>query len=185
MNFMKLDKTYEFSVLLGVATDTDDLEGNIIETKEIQNFDENKIKKTVIGLIGEKELPVPAFSSIKVKGTRLYKIARKDRNFSNTPKKLMNIRSIEINDIRNLNKFIEVDIIAEVSSGTYIRSISKHIGQKLGLPAVVSKLERTKISEFSLADDEVNDDLDWIRENLGSTKIIVANHETTDRIGLT
>lgn len=181
MSYMKLDKEYIFDVLLGISTDTDDLEGNIV-SNELKVIEKDKIYKVIASLQGERELHVPAFSAIKLKGERLYKIARKDKNFLETPKKLMQIQKIEVLNIEDSTKYKKVKVKATVSSGTYIRSISKEIGNMLGIPSTISKLVRTKIDNYDLSQLEIEDDLNWFSKNIGGTKIIQPKKETVNNI---
>jgi len=94
-DFIKLDKVYEVEVLLGVQTDSGDLEGKILKTKEVKEIDETKVKKVVEGLVGKITLPVPIFSAIKRDGEALYKKARRGEKVD-PPKKDMEIYSAEI-----------------------------------------------------------------------------------------
>src|SRR3989339_1366365 len=80
-DYLKLDKVYEAEVLLGIRTATGDMEGEIVEEREISNEErgqiENNLQNILNGLVGEIELPVSIYSAIKKDGVELYKRARR------------------------------------------------------------------------------------------------------------
>lgn len=150
-NLVKLDKTYEAEVLLGEKTTTGDLEGEIIDKLEVNDnlITQEKILEVLKSLEGEIELSVPRFSAIKVKGQKLYDKARKGQDFE-PPKRIMKIYSIKFNNLRFEKYKAYLDLTIDVGSGTYIRSIAEEIGTRLGVPATLSKLRRTRVGEFSI-----------------------------------
>ena len=158
-NLVKLDKTYEAEVLLGEKRSTGDLEGEILEELSILNnqFSIEKIVETLKSLEGEIELSVPRYSAIKVKGQKLYDKARKGQDFE-PPKRIMKIYSIKFNDLRFEDGKGFLKITLEVGSGTYIRSIAEEIGNRLGVPATLSDLRRTRVGEFDIKDAKTLDD---------------------------
>jgi tRNA pseudouridine55 synthase len=155
--FLKLPKVYVADVLLGKKTDTGDMEGRVIEEKEVADIPEEKIREVVLGLIGEHSLPVPMYSAIKIGGRPLYKLARKKERGSEfteeeknitPPVKVMKVISARLLEIKGNVLKIEM----EVSSGTYVRSLGEELGRRLGYPATLVGLRRMKIGEFSLED---------------------------------
>lgn len=146
------DKTYVADVVLGEKSTTGDSEGEIIEKKEVGNIDETEIRSVLASLVGEIELPVPAFSAIKRKGKPLYKYAREGRlDEVEIPIKKMRIDRIDLKEIDGNILVVEMD----VGSGTYVRSIAEEIGRRLSLPARLNKLRRTRIGEFRVEDAEL------------------------------
>ena len=73
--YLKLDKVYNASILIGISTDTFDIDGKIINNQNIEKINLKNIKKELKNLIGKINLQVPIYSSIKINGQRLYKIA--------------------------------------------------------------------------------------------------------------
>lgn len=147
-NLMKKDKEYYVEMELGFETDTYDKEGEIIKKYENEiNFEYEKIKENVYSFLGEiKQIP-PMYSAIKIKGEKLYDLARKGIEVDREK------RNVKINYINNLEYDNDKKLISftvGVSSGTYIRSLVKDIGDKLGVYATMTKLVRTKIDRFSL-----------------------------------
>ncbi|SRR5258708_6973451 len=141
------NKTYEAEIFLGETRDTDDIEGKITSKndqiiptiKEIQNI----LKE----FEGEQEQIPPSYSAIKLKGKKAYELARKQKPLKLSPRK------VTIYSIKFINySYPILEITCEVSSGTYIRSLARDIGEKLKCGAYLSNLRRTKIGDYDLRD---------------------------------
>jgi tRNA pseudouridine55 synthase len=142
--FSKLDKVYEVELELGTTSTTDDEEGQ--KTKTNQPIpDEKVIKKAILSFVGEIQQTPPAYSAIKVDGKRAYKLAREGKEVTLEPRKVT-IYSIE--DIKITGN--KVSFNTKVSSGTYIRSLARDIGEKLACGAYMTGLRRTEVGEFVL-----------------------------------
>ncbi len=160
-NLIGLDKEYIAEVLLGIRTDTGDMEGKIIEEKKVIPVDVSRsgIEAVLNGMLGTLELPVPIYSAIKRGGESLYKKARRGEKVE-PPNKKMEIKSIELLNLHTgcsnteFEDKIILQIKLEVSSGTYIRSIAEEIGNCLGVPATIKELRRTKVGEFGVENAE-------------------------------
>jgi tRNA pseudouridine55 synthase len=151
--FLKLPKVYIADVLLGKKTDTGDLEGRVIEEKEVEDISEEKIRETIKGLVGKHSLPVPMYSAIKISGRPLYKLARKKEKGSELTEEEKNIippvKEMEVISARLLEiqgNVLKIEM--EVSSGTYIRTLGEELGRRLGYPATLAGLRRTQIGGF-------------------------------------
>lgn len=143
--YSKLDKTYEVELRLGQTSTTDDAEGEITAVNEREPAPE-EVKEAINGFVGEISQKPPIFSAIKVDGQRAYKLARKGQ----TPE--MKARPVTIHSITEIHyKYPKVSFLAEVSSGTYIRSLVHDLGEELGTGAYMTDLKRTRISDFQLA----------------------------------
>lgn len=151
--YLKLDKVYIASILFGISTDTFDIEGKILEEKNIENLDIELIKKELNKLIGKINLQVPIYSAIKLNGKKLYDIARSG-NKENIipPTKEMEIYNIKFLELKNVDNRHILDIELFVKSGTYIRSIVNELSTKLKIPMTLKDLKRTKIGDFSIDD---------------------------------
>jgi tRNA pseudouridine55 synthase len=141
---IKKDKVYEAELTLGVETDTLDSEGKVSSRSNLV-VNKDLVIKTLKKFEGDiKQLP-PKYSAIKVKGKKAYELAREGKEVK------LSLRRVKIYSI-DLVKF-EYPILkikTKVSSGTYIRSLARDVGKKLGCGAYLSKLKRTKIGSFSL-----------------------------------
>ncbi|MCA9334006.1 tRNA pseudouridine(55) synthase TruB [Candidatus Saccharibacteria bacterium] len=142
--FSKLDKVYEVEMELGKTSTTDDSEGAITETKQ-QIPDKTTVEQAILSFVGEIDQTPPAFSAIKVNGKRAYKLARAGKTVELEPRK---VTIYAIDDIKITGD--RVTFTVEVSSGTYIRSLVRDIGQKLGCGAYMTELRRTKVGNFDL-----------------------------------
>lgn len=143
------DKQYEAVLKLGIKTDTADIEGNILENKEVDQeiWKDGKIEQVLNSFIGKQEQVPPMYSAIKVKGKKLYEYARKGQNIE------VKSRRIEITDIRLINKNIELNeitFIVDCSKGTYIRSLCEDIAKRLKTVGYMKELNRTKVGSFKI-----------------------------------
>ncbi len=143
--FQKKDKEYVATLRLGAESDTFDRDGKIVE-KPVEKIPEREeIEKVLKSFLGEIEQIPPVFSAKKVRGRKLYELARKGIKVEPKPQK------VKIYEISILEyKFPYLKIKVKCSSGTYIRSLANDIGKKLGCGAYVDELVRTKIGEFSI-----------------------------------
>lgn len=144
-----LSKTYIAEILLGVKTDTGDLDGKILETKEVTNFTREEIAHVISSLNGTIKLPVPIFSAIKQNGKPLYKKAYKGHEVI-PPEKEMKVHLASLMDIH----LPVVTVSFDVGSGTYIRSLAEEFGKRLGTVATLQNLRRTSIGEYKIEDAE-------------------------------
>lgn len=142
--FLKLNKTYEATLMLGKTSSTGDPEGEITPVSNHKPTHEEIIStlNTFFGLVMQTP---PIFSAIKIDGQRAYKLARAGK----IP--VMEPRQVEIYEIKLLSyDYPELKIKTKVSSGTYIRSLAVDIGEKLGVGAYLTGLRRTKIADYDV-----------------------------------
>lgn len=167
--YVGLPKTYEAEILLGVGTNTGDMEGEVVERVNISQlrfggvedsrFPEGRsrkdfqeeIKKTVESMVGKWILPVPKYSATKQGGEPLYKKVRRGEKVI-IPKREMEILESRFLNLESRDEkfFTKAEFI--VSSGTYIRSIAEEVGRRLGVPGALAELRRTKVGEFDVCD---------------------------------
>jgi len=140
-------KIYEASLRLGTTTDTQDVWGQIISDtgENWKKLQEEDVRQTVMSFQGDYEQLPPMYSALKINGRRLYELAREGKEVERKTRKIM-IYDIEILSI-NLP---DIQIRVECSKGTYIRTLCHDIGSQLGCGAMMTKLERTAASGFSL-----------------------------------
>lgn len=156
IEFLPSDKSYKAFAQLGFTTNTYDLEGEILQRREV-NVTKEQIEQALSEFSGEIEQTPPIFSAIKIKGKKLYEYARKNEAVE-IPKRNVTISRIELIEIQEgKNPIVVFDV--DCSSGTYIRSIINDLGEKLGCGATMVDLTRTKSSGLYL---EVAQNLDEI-----------------------
>ena len=137
------DKTYEASLELGKTTKTLDTEGEIICEKEVPEIKLDLIISTLNSFLGKQKQIPPMFSAKKHKGTRLYKLARKNIEVERKEVDIV-INNLELIDYNKSNLKFRV----ECSKGTYIRVLGKDIAEKLGTIGYLSSLKRTKVGSY-------------------------------------
>ena len=152
---LKQDKEYIVECELGYETDTYDLEGT--KTKFFEgkiDLSEEQIISEINGFLGEYEQVPPMYSAIKIDGKKLYDLARKGIEVERKSK-IVNIHYLK--DIAVSGNKVSFTVF--VSSGTYIRSIIRDLGRRLGTYATMTKLVRTKIGKFDVEESKRIDDI--------------------------
>ena len=138
-------KEYICTVKFGLRSDTLDSEGEILEQKAINHFTEKEAVEALNSFLGKSQQIPPMYSAKKVNGVPLYKMARNDKEIERKP------IDIEISEIELLDlKEDEMTYRAIVSTGTYIRTLSQDIAEKLDNICIMTALKRTQIDRFSL-----------------------------------
>lgn len=158
----KQDKTYEATITLGSTSPTDDVEGELTKYNDLVPT-QQEVEKALLTFVGKISQVPPNFSAIKVGGIRSYNAARKGKTLKLEPREV-NIYSI--NDIAYA--YPNVSCVLHVGSGTYIRSIARDLGQKLGTGAYLSALKRTSVGGYSLknAVDPLNISFETVAKNI-------------------
>lgn len=146
-------KTYEAVVTLGTATTTEDASGQVIASKAITSpITCEQIRTVLTEMKGAMTQVPPMYSAVKVKGKRLYEYALEGQEIER-PSREVTIYEIELLSDYDLDDEQRSFAFCVTSSkGTYIRTLAVDIGKKLGYPAHMSKLIRTKSGPFTLED---------------------------------
>jgi len=144
------DKSYRAEIAFGYATDTGDVYGDVIESvpHPVLPSDED-LRAVLARFVGEIAQRPPAYSAIKVGGQRAYDLARQGAEVE-IASRTVTIHRLELVHIDTARRRILVDV--DCAKGTYIRSLCMDIGAKLGLPALLRFLLRTRVGEFYLSD---------------------------------
>jgi len=150
--FSDMDKGYETVIRFGTETDTLDVRGRVVDRGPIPPY--NDIERAVGSYIGTITQIPPAFSAVKISGSRSYRLARKGLK-AEIPAREVRIHSFRILDWSppNLRAYIGC------SSGTYIRSLSRDIGIACGSKAFCYSLRRVSIGPFSVQDAVESDQI--------------------------
>lgn len=153
------EKEYTGIIRLGETTPSYDRETEVLETRAIDHLTEESIKEAAKTFVGTIEQVPPIYSAVQIDGKRAYTLARKGKDVE------LKSRTVTINafDITSING-PEVEFRVVCSKGTYIRSLAHDLGQKLGVGAHLSKLERTRIGEYKLEDALTIEDIVAIRK---------------------
>jgi len=149
LEFMAADnKEYEGTVHFGIGTDTDDASGREVARCEAGHLKEQDVLQSASQLLGSQMQQVPAYSAVHVAGRRAYEYAREQREIE------LPIREVQINALQVLS-FHQGDLPTarfqvSCSKGTYIRALCRDWGAKLGMPAHLSDLRRTRSGSFGI-----------------------------------
>lgn len=145
------DKEYEVVLQLGIRTETADVEGKVIEQKEVtaEMLNRDNIEEKLQQFIGKQEQIPPIYSAIKVNGKKLYEYARKGQEVELKPRQI-EIYSIQLVGINEKEKQISFKV--KCSKGTYIRSLCEDISKKLGTVGYMKELNRLQAGEFYIKD---------------------------------
>ena len=174
--FLESDKSYDVEVELGASTDTDDSTGKIIY--ESNNFPvKSSIKNELGSFIGESMQVPPFFSALKYKGKPLYKYAREGVLIAKPPRKILVTR---IENIDFDGKICSFKIYC--SKGTYIRSIARDLGERLGCGAHMKSLIRISQGDFNVtnaksASDIIEEDIIRIEDAFKNLEKIKIQHD--------
>ncbi|HEU4364641.1 MAG TPA: tRNA pseudouridine(55) synthase TruB [Candidatus Krumholzibacteria bacterium] len=147
-HFMDLEKEYEFDVRLGVETTTLDAEGGIVREAPVPaDLGEGHLQAVAASFTGAYAMTPPAYSAIKRAGRRHYEIARAGEEAEIATREVT-IYSCDVTMVA----LPIVRCVVRCSRGTYVRSLARDFGARLGLPASLVALTRTRIGAFALAD---------------------------------
>lgn len=143
----RMRKTYQGTFLLGRKSDTEDVEGNIVEVPNAPAPTRQDILAAIPRFLGTIEQRPPDYSALKVAGQAAYKLARRGEAVDLAP------RPVEINSMELIRyEYPELELRVQCGGGTYIRSLGRDLAESLATGAVMSKLRRLAIGTFVVAD---------------------------------
>lgn len=149
-------KEYETVLLFGITTDTQDISGTVLETKDVK-LSEADVISCIQGFTGDIEQIPPMYSAIKVGGKKLYELARQGKEVERK-KRPVTIHSIDVLSI----DLPRVTMRICCSKGTYIRTLCHDIGSSLKCGGTMESLKRTRVGEFKISDSVTLDTVqDW------------------------
>jgi tRNA pseudouridine55 synthase len=145
------DKEYIVTILFGLSTTTLDLDGDIIDKKDMKpNIDD--IKRAIEELKKRGTQKPPLTSAVKVDGMKLYEYQRKGMDVD-IPEREVTLKDYEIlSDLRYVDGYYEIDIKLSVSKGYFIRSFARDLGLLLNGLAIVKELRRIRSGDYVIED---------------------------------
>jgi tRNA pseudouridine55 synthase len=146
------DKEYTATIRLGASTVTDDADGDLLATAPaaaVQALDDADLREQLARMVGVIRQRPSAVSAIKVDGKRAYDLVRSGADVD-LPERTVTVTRIDVDDIRWLPGFVDVDVTVECSTGTYIRAIARDLGDELGVGGHLTALRRTRVGAFGL-----------------------------------
>ncbi len=140
------DKTYRGRFKLGVTSDTDDSTGKTLEIHPVPPLSLTEVQSAMAAFVGTIEQTVPLYAAVKVKGRPLYEWARKGIPVIQ-PRRIVTVHRFHLSDYRDS----EGEFSVVCSKGTYIRSLVRDVGNKLGTGAVMTALRRERIGRYDVS----------------------------------
>ncbi len=143
------DKTYQATVVLGAATLTDDVEGEVISSADTSGIADEQIHAELAKMRGTIMQRPSSVSAVKIDGERAYDRVRSGEDVV-LPEREVTISQLDVLDIRRLENGIEVDIEVTCSAGTFIRAIARDCGAALKVGGHLNSLRRSRVAGFGL-----------------------------------
>ena len=142
---MSVDKVYEGEATLGVVTDSQDAEGEVMETRPVPGLAEAAVRETMQTFLGDQYQIPPMHSAIKIGGVKLYQLARKGEEVEREPR-FIRVASFDLLSFA----LPKLTFRLACTKGTYVRTVTHDLGQKLGCGAHLSELRRTASGKFTI-----------------------------------
>ncbi|HEY3015394.1 MAG TPA: tRNA pseudouridine(55) synthase TruB [Nocardioides sp.] len=149
-HLMLTEKAYDATIRLGVATTTDDAEGEVVSTVPADGLDRAAVEAALRAFVGDIEQVPTAVSAIKVDGKRAHQRVREGETFELAARPVT-VHEIAVGEIRGGDGVLDVDVSVRCSSGTYIRAIARDLGAALAVGGHLTALRRTAVGSFDLA----------------------------------
>lgn len=144
-------KEYEAEVTFGYSTDTQDFTGKKCNEKIPARVERHALKAILQDFTGEITQVTPAYSAVRHEGMHLYEMARRGMEIP-VKKRSVIIYSIELLSVSEQPPYAKASFTVKCSKGTYIRTLCKDIGEKLGYPSHMSALTRLSVGDFRVRD---------------------------------
>lgn len=162
-------KQYDATIRFGVATDTEDADGEEIETAPVPHVGLEEMTESRKRFLGQIEQVPPAYSAVHVGGSRAYKVARRGQEINLQPR-TVRIEAIEVLGWRPP----DLDVRVTCHGGTYVRSLARDWGRSLGSVAHVARLRRERSEPFDVRDTLTLEDVER-RVAEGSASSVIAS----------
>ncbi|MBR2309754.1 MAG: tRNA pseudouridine(55) synthase TruB [Oscillospiraceae bacterium] len=144
--FEHAEKTYEAELRLGIATDTEDITGTVLEEKPV-TVTGQQLEKALENFRGEIRQIPPMYSAVKINGQKLCDLARKGREVERKPRTIT-IFALDLLEFDGITAKLRV----HCSKGTYIRTLCKDIGESLGCGGCMAALRRVTAGAYTIED---------------------------------
>ena len=145
--YLSGDKTYRGVVQLGVTTDSDDLEGTVLSRQAVPSLSREALEQALSAFRGEIQQRPPAVSAVHVNGERAYKLARAGVELD-LPPRAVTVHRLCLEAWEPEQGRLDLEV--HCSSGTYIRSLARDLGEALGCGGALAQLRRSEALGFGL-----------------------------------
>ena len=151
-------KAYLATARLGVVTSTDDAEGEVVRTAATGHLDAAAVRAAAARLVGAIDQVPSAVSAVKVAGERAYALVRRGEQPALSARRVT-VYELRVEDVRIGAEKVDLDLVVECSSGTYVRALVRDLGATLGVGGHVTSLRRTSVGQFTLASAQSLDEM--------------------------
>ena len=152
MQFLsRLDKTYEATIRLGASSSTDDAQGELGEIRDASQVSREQLEAEILKLTGNIEQVPSSVSAIKVDGKRAYDLVRAGEEVVLKSRKVTVSRFEIVGEPLAVEKYLDIKVEVDCSSGTYIRALARDLGEALGVGGHLTALRRTRIGSFEVS----------------------------------
>jgi tRNA pseudouridine55 synthase len=152
------DKAYSATIRLGRSTTTDDADGEVVATAPTAPVTDDAVRAAITGFVGEIRQVPSTVSAIKVDGKRAYDLARRGEPVA-LASRPVTVTRIEALAFERVEDVLDVDVVVECSSGTYVRALARDLGAVLGVGGHLTALRRTRVGPFPIDTARTLDDL--------------------------
>lgn len=146
------DKTYVTTVMFGISTDTYDITGKVVESRDVKDITTKQIEEALKELEKQKTQIPPIYSSIKVEGKKLYEYAREGKSIELMPRDIKIYSIKRLSDLYEIDSKLCLDIELSVGKGYYVRSFINDLSKILGIPATMYELQRNICGDFNITE---------------------------------
>lgn len=152
MQFLSgLDKTYLATIRLGASSSTDDAQGELGESRDASQVSREQLEAEILKLTGNIEQVPSSVSAIKVDGKRAYDLVRAGEEVVLKSRKVTVSRFEIVGEPLVVEKYLDIKVEVDCSSGTYIRALARDLGDALGVGGHLTALRRTRIGSFEVS----------------------------------
>ena len=155
------EKQYLATIRFGANTTTDDAEGEVTQSFDASAITSTQVDSEILQFLGEIDQVPSSVSAIKVDGKRAYDLVREGKTVELKSRRVTVSKFERLSELRADGSLVEVDVLVDCSSGTYIRALARDLGAKLGVGGHLSALRRTRVGNYdvqnaSLLSGEIN-----------------------------
>jgi tRNA pseudouridine55 synthase len=152
MQFLSgLDKTYLATIRLGASSSTDDAQGELGELRDASQVSREQLEAEILKLTGNIEQVPSSVSAIKVDGKRAYDLVRAGEEVVLKSRRVTVSRFEIVGEPLVVEKYLDINVEVDCSSGTYIRALARDLGDALGVGGHLTALRRTRIGSFEVS----------------------------------
>ena len=152
MQFLSgLDKTYLATIRLGASSSTDDAQGELGESRDASQVSREQLEAEILKLTGNIEQVPSSVSAIKVDGKRAYDLVRAGEEVVLKSRRVTVSRFEIVGEPLVVEKYLDINVEVDCSSGTYIRALARDLGEALGVGGHLTALRRTRIGSFEVS----------------------------------